>query len=381
MSQHQIDRTEQVERGLWNQLALRGTVQGDYAPTLRTPWPIRLLMGGAGWLGALFFQMFLIGTVFAATRGNGPAMAITGMVMIGVAIALYRVTARESGRIALGQFALALSLGGQGMVIAGVGEALGFHQFLQTAPFWLAVALFEAVLFALVPDRLHRFLAMLGLWLALAIAACVALGDLMAPRWTAIPMALGPMTALAFAALLAFAMHEDRLAAAGRLLMAGPAADATLLVALLGALAVTGFAHPADLIFGVDTPWRAHGGWLAGALIGAVLVAMAMLECKRLACSAPVGGGVVAVAIAFSALMVYAPAVTAGVLALAVALRRGSLPWLGLAIATVLIGFVWYYSTLQWTLLAKSATLVAAGALLLAARAALGRIANREAVA
>ncbi|SDP63068.1 protein of unknown function [Ralstonia sp. 25mfcol4.1] len=384
MSQHPIDRmdpTEQTERGLWNQLAARGTVRGDYSPTLRTPWPIRLLMGGAGWLGALFFQMFLIGTVFATTRGNGPAMAVTGLVMIGIAVALYRVTGRESGRIALGQFALALSLGGQGMVIAGVGEALGFRRFLETAPFWLGVALFEAVLFVLVPDRLHRLLAMLALWLALGIAACVALGDLIAPRWTAIPMALGPMTALAFAALLAFVMHEDRLAAAGRLQMAEPAADATLLMALLGALVVTGFAHPADLIFGVDTPWRAQGGWLAGALLGAALVAMTLLESRRLACSTPVGVAMVAVAVAFSVLMVYAPAVTAGALALAMALRRGSLPWLGLAIATVLIGFVWYYSTLQWTLLAKSATLVAAGALLLAARAALARIAHTEAVA
>ncbi|PLQ01189.1 DUF4401 domain-containing protein [Cupriavidus pauculus] len=384
MNPRQIDRTEQTEqteRGLWTQLAARGTVQGDFAPTLRTPWPIRLLMGGAGWLGALFFQMFLIGTVFATTRGNGPAMAITGVVMIGIAVALYRVTARESGRIALGQFALALSLGGQGMAIAGVGEALGFQRFLETAPFWVAVALFEGVLFVLVPDRLHRFLAMLALWMALGVAACVVLGDLMAPRWTAIPMALGPMTALAFAALLAFVMREDRLAAAGRLPMTEPAADATLLMALLGALVVTGFAHPAELIFGVDTPWRAHGGWLAGALIGVALVAMTLLECRRLTCSVPVGAAMLGVAIAFSALMVYAPAVTAGVLALAVALRRGSLPWLGLGIATVLIGFVWYYSTLQWTLLAKSATLVAAGALLLAARAALGRIASQEAVA
>lgn len=375
------DQNAQVERTLWSQLAARGVVQGDYAGTLRTPWPIRLLMGGAGWLGALFFQMFLIGTVFATTRGNGPAMAITGVVMIGIAVALYRITAKESGRIALGQFALALSLGGQGMVIAGVGEALGFSRFLETTPFWLGVAVLEAVLFALVPDRLHRFLAMLGLWLALAVAACVALGGAVAPRWTAIPMALGPMTAVAFAALLAFVMNEERIAAAGRLQMAEPAADATLVAALAGALVTTGFAHPARLIFGVDAPWHVHGGWLAGALAGAALVAFALIECKRLACRTAVSATVLAVTVAFCALMVYAPAVTAGVLALAVALRRGSLPWLGLAIATVLIGFVWYYSTLQWTLLAKSITLVAAGALLLAARALLGRIASREAEA
>jgi uncharacterized membrane protein len=87
------------------------------------------------------------------------------------------------------------------------------------------------------------------------------------------------------------------------------------------------------------------------------------------------------VSIAFGALMLMAPAVTAGVLALALALRRASLPWLGLAIAAIVLGFVWYYSSLQWTLLAKSATLAAAGVLLLVARIALIRLPRKEAIA
>lgn len=371
---------EQIERSLWQQLTARGAVSGEYAPTLRTPWPIRLLMGGAGWLGALFFQMFLIGTVFAATRGNGPSMAITGAVMIGIAIALYRVTAKESGRIALGQFALALSLGGQGMVIAGVSESLGFSRLFDTAPFWLGVAVFEAVLFGAVPDRLHRFLVALCAWSALAIAACIALGDFVAPRWTAIPPAVGVLAALALAGVLVFALREDGLAAGAHHALWEPAADAALLAGLAGALVVTGAMHPASIIFGTGRSWYAPAAWLAGALTGALLVGFALAECRRLACDTRTRATIVVPAIAFSALMVFAPAVTAGVLALAVALRRGSLPWLGLAIATILIGFVWYYSALQWTLLAKSATLVAAGALLLAARAMLGRGANREAI-
>ncbi|AZG13278.1 DUF4401 domain-containing protein [Cupriavidus pauculus] len=372
---------DQIERSLWQRLAARGAVQGDFTPTLRTPWPIRLLMGGAGWLGALFFQMFLIGTVFAAARGNGPAMAITGLVMIGIAIVLYRLTARDGGRIALGQFALALSLGGQGLAIAGVGEAIGFHSFLQVAPFWLGIAVFEAVLFAAVPDRLHRFLAALGAWVALAVAACIGLGDVVAPRWTAVPIALAPLSAAAFALVLAFVLREDAIAARGPHDLWEPAADATLLGALAAALVVTGLAHPADLLFGTSTVWRGHGAWLAGALLGAVLVSLVLIECKRLACAPPLCAALLGLAIAFSALMVYAPAVTAGVLALALALRRGSRPWLGLAIATVLIGFAWYYGTLHWTLLAKSITLAAAGALLLAARAVLARLPRKETAA
>nr|WP_315596833.1 DUF4401 domain-containing protein [uncultured Cupriavidus sp.] len=369
---------DQVERSLWQQLAARGAVQGDYTAALRTPWPIRLLMGGAGWLGALFFQLFLVGTVFATARGNGVAMALTGVVMIGIAIALYRITAKEGGRIALGQFALALSLGGQGMLIGGIGETLGFSRFLETASFWLGVALLEMLLFALVPDRLHRFLMALGAWTALAIAACVALGNLVAPRWTSIPVALGLLAAAAFAVVLVFVLNEEKPAASARHALWEPAADATLVFALSSALVVTGLAHPADLLFGTATPWHAPGGWLAGALIGAALVAFALIECKRLDCETRTSAAILVVTIAFSALMVHAPAVTAGVLALAMAMRRASLPWLGMAVATVLIGFVWYYSTLQWTLLAKSATLVAAGILLLVARAGLHRMSSRE---
>ena len=53
---------------------------------------------------------------------------------------------------------------------------------------------------------------------------------------------------------------------------------------------------------------------------------------------------------------------------MALALRRASMAWMGLGVAAIAIGFVWYYSALHWTLLAKSVTLAAAGVLLLAGR-------------
>ncbi|WP_244786179.1 DUF4401 domain-containing protein [Cupriavidus pauculus] len=372
---------DRIERTLWSQLSARGAVSGDYVATQRVPWPIRLLMGGAGWLGALFFQLFLVGTVFVSMRENGVAMAVTGIVMIGIAMLLFRVKAKESGRIAMGQFALAMCLGGQGMLVVGVGEVIGANRLVDTAPFWMGVALLEAVLFLLVPDRLHRFIAALGMWSALAMAVCIGLGDLVAPRWTAIPVALGVLVAVALAMVLTFALQEAAAAASGRHAMWEPAADATLLFAVAGALIVTAFAHPVDLLFGTATARPAPGFWLAGALIGAELAALVLIECKRLACDPRVSASVLAVALAFGALMVYAPAVSAGVLAMAVALRRGSLPWLGLAIGTVLIGFVWYYGTLHWTLLAKSATLAGAGVLLLMARALAIAVSRKESVA
>lgn len=373
--------TEQIERLLWQQLAARGAVHGEYAATLRTPWPIRLLMGAAGWLGALFAQLFLLGSVFAVTRGNGPAIAVTGVLMISAAILMYRLAGHDSARIALGQFALAASLGGQGMLIVGVGETLGIDRLMQTAPFWLGVAALEVVLFAIVPNRLHRFVAVLGAWAAATVALYVALGGSIRHPFMPMPFSVGIPGALAMAAVTAFVLYEGRIAAQGRHGLWEPAADATLLFGLAAALIVTGATHPVSILFDDARPWQMPGAWLPGALLGIVLAAFALIECARTGGEARFRGALLLVSIAFSALMLMAPAVTAGVLALALALRRASLPWLGLAIAAILLGFVWYYSTLQWTLLAKSATLAAAGVLLLAARIALTRMPRKEAIA
>lgn len=362
-----------IERTLWDQLAARGAVQGDFTPGGRTPWPIRLLMGAAGWLGAIFFQLFLVGSVFAATRGSGPAMAVTGVLMIGAAVALYRTSTKEAGRIALGQFALALSLGGQGMLFGGLAEALSFDRLADSAGFWLLIAAIEAVLFVIVANRLHRFLVAFDTWATLAIALCVAMSDAMTPRWTAIPLYVGVLAALALAAVAVAVVLEDRLAASGRHGAWESAIDATLVFALAGLLVVTGATHPGYLLFGEAKPWHVPAGWLPGVLAGIVLLGFAWIEGRRLSVEPRIGVVLAAVVVVLGALMVLAPAVTAGVLVLALAMRRGSMVWMGLAVATLLLGFVWYYSTLQWTLLAKSATLAAAGVLLLAARAVLTR--------
>lgn len=367
-----------VERALWHDLAARGAVQGDYVAIERTPWPIRLLMGAAGWLAALFFQVFLLGSVFAATRGNGPAMVVTGLAMIGLAVVLYRIAGAGTRRIALGQFALAASLGGQGMAIFGAAQALGGEWLVDRAPFWLGVVAFEAVLYVLVRNRLHRFVAALGAWTALAFALNIALAGAKLYGWVVLPWSLGWLAPLAMAAVTAFVLAEAALAARGQHGRWEPAADATLLFALAAALLVTGASHPLAGVFDERGAPRLAAPWLPGVLMGAVLLACALAECRRVAAGGRVSAGVAVVAIGFAALMTMAPAVAAGVLAIALALRRGSLPWLGLGIGAVVLGFVYYYSALQWTLLAKSATLVAAGALLLIARAVLLRVAPTE---
>ena len=126
-----------VVRRLWQDLAARGLVQGQpQAAQGRTPWAVRLLMGLAGWLGAVVFLAFLLGSVFVAARDNATAMALCGAAMIALAAVLYR---RRAAATALEPFALAVSLSGQGLLVYGASQAYGGSRLLEKAAFWGAV--------------------------------------------------------------------------------------------------------------------------------------------------------------------------------------------------------------------------------------------------
>lgn len=354
----------QTGQRLWQDLAARGEVQGERPDHTHTPWAVRCLMGAAGWLGALFFQLFLVGTVFVAARENGIAMAVTGLAMIALAALLYW----RGGGIAAGQFALAVSLSGQGMAVFGLVEALGFTRVTESAGFWAGLALFEAALALLIPNRLHRLLCAVGAWIGLAGAVHLVLAGSEPKDWLLLTWSLGWLVPLGCALVTGFTLAEARLCAAGRHTLLEPLADATLLFTLAVALVVTGMSHPLAWLGGPEAGRIPLAHWVAGGLATLVLAGFALAECRRLALSPALQGAVLAGVAAFGALMAAAPAVVAGVLALGLALRRASMPWLGLGIASIAVGFIWYYSALHWTLLAKSATLAAAGVLLLAGR-------------
>lgn len=354
----------QTEQRLWQELATRGEVHGEQPQHTHTPWAVRCLMGAAGWLGALFFQLFLVGSVFVAARENAVAMAVTGLAMIGLAALLYW----RGGGIAAGQFALAVSLSGQGLAVYGMTQALGFTRVTDSAGFWAGLALFEAALAWLVPNRLHRLLSGLGVWIGLAGAVHIVLHGGARHEWVMPTWSLGWLVPVCCALATGFTLAEARLCAAGRHALLEPLADATLLFALAVALVVTGMSHPMSWLGDPEAGRYSAAHWIAGGLATLVLAGFALAECRRLAVAPAMLGAILVGVLAFGALMAAAPAVVAGVLALGLALRRASMPWLGLGVSTIAIGFVWYYTALHWTLLAKSATLAAAGVLLLAGR-------------
>ncbi|MBO4121770.1 DUF4401 domain-containing protein [Cupriavidus gilardii] len=354
---------------LWHKLADEGSVEGQPPPAeTETPWSVRLLTGLAGWLGAVFFQLFLLGTVFVAARENSVAILGCGLALIALAALLYR---RRAGHTGFEQFALASSLTGQGLAFYAAADLLGRARAVETAAFWCGVAACEMLVYAAIGNRLHRLLSALAAMVSVAIALIIAIAMGPAKPWQAVGWALAWLAPIALAKAALFAGVEGRLAALGRHHWPGPAADALLFCGLLGALIVTGIGHPLGPV--AEPALQGVPHWLAGTLFAVLLVGFGIVEAARLGLSFRLRAALATVLAVCAASMIGAPAVVAGALAAGLALRRASLAWLGLGLTAIGLGFIWYYSALHWTLAIKSATLVLAGIVVLAARAWLSR--------
>lgn len=130
--------------------------QPPAAPASATPWFVRVLLGGCGWLGALLL-LAALGVLLGELLSRNEAMlAGCGALAVAAALMLARRAPGDLGA----QFALALSLAGQMTILAAVAMRLDHG---LGALFALAVGGLSALLFALYPDPLHRFFSALAL--------------------------------------------------------------------------------------------------------------------------------------------------------------------------------------------------------------------------
>jgi hypothetical protein len=336
---------------LWISLSEEGLVAGECpkAGADPSPWYVRAMVGVAGWIAAAFLLGFL-GLALTFIAESGPAAIAVGLLLCAAAIAMLSMFPRQEF---IAQFALAVSLAGQALVMTGL-----FRMFPGGgAGVFVAIAGFEAALAVIARYSVHRtwsaFAAALALFLALQ-------------TWHA--SALFPsLGALAFVVLQA---AEARFVTLASLFRAASAGVALALLAMV----------PAASLFDVQwlTGRSAAGTASAWATSGAVLMglvfigaAVMLLRQGGVALSSRVGAASIAGAVALAVATWPVPGVTAGALVTLCAFAAGrvAVAALGLVIAAAALSY--YYYSFEASLMTKALSLLAAGGVLIVVRYAL----------
>jgi hypothetical protein len=340
---------------LWAQLREAGLVDGELPATSDaiTPWYIRTMLGIAGWIGALFLLGF-VGAGFAFVMKSVAASLLLGTILCASAATLFRV---KSGNDFASQFAFALSLAGQALILAGLAQEWRSH--FATIAFVMAAV--EAALFLLIPNFLHR------VWTATSgiYAAVLVLNDFGLHAYT---------LALLLAAFTSVWLNEfshPRRASLFRALGYGLA-----LVALFKLL--TSGVYGLEMLLGgrhaaLSLPGGALGPWIGAGLIGAVLLTTVQILLSREGVAATSGPGRAALAAAaiLALISLKAPGIGLTLTILLVGHAHGNRVLAGLGIIGLLAYLSHYYYALDFTLLEKSALMAASGTALLGARLAL----------
>jgi hypothetical protein len=339
---------------LWQRLRAAGLTEGEMPPTGEhaTPWYIRAMLGIAGWIGAWFFIGF-IGTALVLVFRSGAVTSAVGALCCATAYALFRV-ARE--RDFLPQFALAVSLSGQILVVTGLFTLLDGE---TGVAMYLAIAAFELVLIALIENFTHR------VWCTLAAAVALSLA---LAEWSA--YGIHGLAAGAIAATFAgIWLNEHKWVKQGSLWRPVGYGVAFALVWFdafgLAAQAIGSAGGPSTI--GSLAAWA--GAVIAGLVF--VLSIHRLLTQHDVAPASRVGRAALAAAGTVAVLTTGAPGVVVSLLILIIGFAGGHRTLFGLGVAALLGYLSWFYYSLHVTLLTKSLVLVATGVVLIAAWAAM----------
>lgn len=346
---------------LWRRLQERALVEGDMPVPAHadSPWYVRTMLGIAGWIGALFLLGF-VGAGFYFVMDNAAAAVTLAVLCCGAAYAVFRIVPDKDVAT---QFALAVSMAGQGVFTVGMFEAFG----TGAASAWLACAAFEMALALLLPNFVHRVVASAAAAVALALALNrLELGML-------VPALLGAGVALVW-------LEPRRWAAQGALWR--PLGYGWVLALLLVELMARFgwfrlFRRSYDDIRWAVPEWLyAWSGWIAALLIGLVLVVTVARLLRDAGVSLVSGSGLAALgAVVLVALVsVPAPGLATALLILLLGFACSNRVLMGLGIVALLVFLSHFYYALNVTLLYKSAILAASALVLLGARLLLNKI-------
>jgi len=342
---------------LWGTLLRAGLVLGEAPATdrIESPWYVKGILAFSGWLAAMFLLGF-VGVGLQFIIESGLASFIAGGVMMGTAYAVLRIPKNEF----VEHLALAMSIAGQALAVWAIFEILGTHGALL----WALVVLLEVLLAVVMPNDVHRVLSAY----AAAISFAMSLASMRQPY-----MPQG------FVMLVAawIWLNEFRWP---RYMRHMRAIGYGLVIALIQLTGMTLFLRE-------DLSWLIAYGpdeallppWLGEAGTGAVMLYVVWKLLMRLGMrpADPRALTMLLCTLLFCGVSLEAHGITVGMTIVLLGFAGGNRVLLGLGIAALLFYLSSYYYLLETTLLYKSVTLFTVGAVLLAVRRILLRVAFR----
>ena len=350
-------RTISTEQ-LWDRLAAKGLVIGEKPPRAdhHSPWFVRVMLGFAGWLGAVFLLGF-VGVSLQFIIDSNTASLFTGAAACAAAAFIFHASRGKDFAV---QFGLAVSLAGQALFIWGLwkifnGESAGVR--------YLAIAVFEALLAAFIINTIHRVASTL----AAAVSFSFALLSFHTPH-------IAP--ALITAGFAVVWLNEPAWSARGSLVR--PVGYGLV----LAAMCING-----TLLIGDGPLWLGHrvnnnsgfvmfSYWAGILLNGAVFlfVVSRLLGREGLRFDSRLAQVALVAALAITLSSFKAPGIITGLVIVLLGYANGNRVLTGLGIFALIAYLSHYYYQLETTLLIKSAALVATGMVLLVARFVLSRV-------
>jgi len=331
-------------------------VQGGGVPPTRleSPWYVRLMLGGAGWLAALFMLGF-VAAMLTWVMETPLASIVVGVALM---VACWWLHSRIRDNDFISQLGLACSFCGQALFLYGLVESLDL-QFEDMLP-WLLIMLMQAILAWVMPSSFHRLISSLG-----------AAGALVVVLFHAKLLALSAPLLLGLGAWL-WLRHWYW---PGQVARCRPIAYG-LSIATVGLSYLNMGLQPAwelgvNEVFGQQLVPLWSSEWLVG-LVFLGLV-WALLRRARISPPSPKGLLILGCSLALALASIRAPGISMGLSILLLGFANGTRLLVGLGILALLAYVGFYYYQLDISLMAKSGWLALTGVVLLLCRFVLGR--------
>jgi hypothetical protein len=346
---------------LWQQLKQQGLVSGD-EPVVENdnaPWYVRTMLGIAGWFGALF----LLGAIFSGIEiflDSSFAAGILGICACLVAVLIYRIPSRNDF---LEQFAFAISLAGQSLVVFSILRELdtfeGRGSFIEGLRILSIITIcLQTILFFAIPNYLHRIWSSI-----LTVASLMFLMNFYGFYPFTLSILLGVGVALW--------LQEFNWAKLGSKLTSP--AYALVFVSVFLLVAQT-YLWPHSRFwseaFGLPEVQSASTSRLFALSCGVVLLGLVLVLLKRAGTSWFSVTGIASVILSVLAVYIgmYVPGITVGIILVILGFAHSNRVLTGLGLVILVVFVFQFYYQLDLTLLIKSGLLVASGLVLLVVR-------------